>query len=211
MAIVTGNGGSGGGQHVFWVSGNSPGGGYWVSSTTPSGGASQGTGNANVGAYWTNPHANTAAVSSNHRAIEDAGIRAGEIIGYRAWWLDKNGFLHSMYVADHRWEPDKVERANSHAYAWRDDGRRKLALEFHGVGYHAYKSLKEVKESYTCSPHGRVVYGQVAMWGDVMECERGYRSEYAKVHKIIGFAGPTPLMPWRLVSLLKLRRRYGAW
>jgi hypothetical protein len=205
MTNTTGSGGSGSG--AYWIVSNHPSGGYWVTGASTPSGATQGTNSANVGAGAVN----SATVNSTYseRAIEEAGIRAGEIIGYRAWWLDKEGFLHSMYVQDFRWEPGKTYRACCYGWIRANSDYDRLPLQYNGVGYHAYKSLEEVKETYTLAPGGPVVYGQVAMWGDVMECERGYRAEYAKVHKIIGFAYPRLLAPWRFVTLIKLRRRYG--
>jgi hypothetical protein len=44
--------------------------------------------------------------SKPKRAVEDAGIRAGEIIAYRAWSV-LNGKLRSM-AAEFDWEPNGI-------------------------------------------------------------------------------------------------------
>ena len=61
-----------------------------------------------------------------------------------------------------------------------------------------------------------VVIGQVALWGEVVEHEMGYRASYARIHsidcvmpKFLEFA----LSPWSWLSrrsrLQRLREQYG--
>lgn len=186
-------------------------GGYWISNQATSGYTSYGAGASNVGTqgsigFTIGSIGNATAPPS----IEEAGIRAGEIIGYRAWHL-VNGILRSVFV-DFSWNPEGVGQAQYDCYDyWPTKSKNRIPLERHGVGYHAFKSLKEVKDTYNYPKDGNpVVLGQVAMWGDVLEHERGWKSEYAKVHSIIGFGGmPKLFAPWKYVSLARLRRRYG--
>jgi hypothetical protein len=53
-----------------------------------------------------------------------------------------------------------------------------------------------------------LVIGSVAMWGEVIEHQYGWRSEYAGVRSLIKVAGLVPF--WRKYEvLLELRERYG--
>jgi hypothetical protein len=112
--------------------------------------------------------------------IEDAGIRAGEIVAYRCWEL-RDGLLRSMY-ADFTWLPRAIEQAHKVDEHW-------------GTGLHAFKTLERARNEYRWAD----VYGEVALWGDVIEHEHGYRAEFAAVRKIIKV---TPDIP-----ILHLRRR----
>jgi hypothetical protein len=106
-------------------------------------------------------------------SIEDAGIRAGELIGFRAWTLDCDGFLHSMFKEDYVWRPSAIHRS----------GVKRAA---YGEGLHAFKTLQEAKDHYLCYWHSyTVVFGEVALWGEVIEHERGYRAQFAAVRSII--------------------------
>jgi hypothetical protein len=110
----------------------------------------------------------------------ETGIRAGEITGYRAWWLSQ-GTLHSIFMTGFKWEPGVPAEGDVSG----------------GVGVHAHKTLGQlleyviaIKQWYDNRPEGyydltlvdpRLVTGTVAMWGDVVEHEKGYRAEFAKV------------------------------
>lgn len=129
-------------------------------------------------------------------AIEDAGIRAGEIIAYRAWWLQDDGLLHAMFW-NHIWQPGAVERV------------QKVDLTY-GTGLHAFKTLEKTKDEYRSSSYGIIVYGEVALWGEVIEHERGYRAEYASIRKLIAITGFDYVWRlWRKSKLDVVRERYG--
>lgn len=140
--------------------------------------------------------------------IEDAGIRAGEIIGYRAWMVGTDGILRSMYVGDYKWRPGHVEYAPNV-----EDG-------IFGCGLHAYKDLSLATDTYECyGVWDFVAFGTVALWGRVVEHDYGYRAEYAAVDSIIrvyklGWRQPR-LRWWQFWkepppdALEVLRARYG--
>jgi hypothetical protein len=151
-------------------------GGYWQALAQASGGAANQSSAANLGALG----AAAASYARQPDTIEDAGIRAGEIIGYRAWFLN-DGLLHSMY-ASFIWFPGVVERAHEITESW-------------GTGLHAFKTLHEARQQYTYAN----VWGEVALWGDVFEHEKGYRAEFAAVRRIIKVSPDVPI--------LQLRRR----
>lgn len=95
-------------------------------------------------------------------------IIAGEIIGHRAWASYYTGSSASdprprlkSVAADYVWEPNKVAEGKP----------------LDGYGIHAYKSVYHLMEDQ----RGSAVYGTIAMWGDVIEHEHGYRSQYARI------------------------------
>jgi hypothetical protein len=112
--------------------------------------------------------------TSNYRAIPFAGIRAGEIIAPRVWTL-YGDLLHGAFFMGHAWLP--------HIPAQGDP-------RVEGAGIHAFKSLDEAfeyadKASDWIFPSGSIVVGHVALWGDVIEHEHGYRAEYGSVYNIV--------------------------
>lgn len=138
-------------------------------------------------------------------AIEDAGIRAGEIIGYRAWLLKDDGLLHGMFCSDYIWKPNTVEHEPNVNPTW-------------GAGLHAFKTLLNAKKQYGFYAYGgeRVVFGEVALWGEVIEHEGGYRAEYAAIRQlIVVFENTIPVVRtwswqfWKPSALKILRKRYN--
>ena len=116
----------------------------------------------------------TVARTPNYRAIPFAGIRAGEIIAPRVWTLYGN-LLHGAFFMGHAWLPHAPVRGDLHVG---------------GGGIHAFKSFDEAfkyaeKASDWIFPNGNVVVGHVALWGDVIEHEHGYRAEYGSVYDIV--------------------------
>lgn len=75
----------------------------------------------------------------------------------------------------------------------------KAAKEHNGC--YAYKHLRDLLKNHS---GGLGVYGQVHMWGRVIEHQLGYRSEWAK---IISLDGVMP--PAKKAVLTALRERYG--
>ena len=129
---------------------------------------------------------------SSEQAVENAGIRAGEIIAYRAWSV-LNGKLRSM-AAEFDWEPNGIPLWHK----WIVSGETKTmncpavpykspnGVDEEMAGFHAFKSMRDVNYEYTpCDADDAVVYGQVKLWGTVYEHQYGYRAEYAKVHKLM--------------------------
>ncbi len=100
--------------------------------------------------------------------FEDAGIKAGEIVAYRAWRL-RNNKLYSVYESDFCWEPGTVCEGNAES----------------GTGIHAFKSLLLLSEyGVSYSNMDVIVTGTVDLWGDVYEHDRGYRASKAAVRSI---------------------------
>jgi hypothetical protein len=127
-------------------------------------------------------------------ALGEPRIRAGEIIGWRFWKL-RNGLLYSVFIS-YTWHPGVFERSSS-----KHGG-------FKNPGYHAFKDIEQAQRE-TCihaywSPF---VIGSVAMWGEVIEHQHGWRSEYAAVQSITKITGDIPFCKQWL--LLELREKYG--
>ena len=74
-------------------------------------------------------------------------------------------------------------------------------------GYHAFRDKEQVERE--ASAHwSPIVIGSVAMWGEVIEHQHGWRSEYAAVQSIIKIKGDFGF--WSRQRLLhELRERYG--
>lgn len=132
--------------------------------------------------------------------IEDAGIKVGEIIGWRVW-LDNSGRLYSM-VANCCWPFDEPleARANIEPGEWIE--RLKVGQCF-GEGIHAFKT-RELAEAYAAGKTIAVV-GQVVLWGEVIEFEHGYHAEFARVHSLAAYCGKLA----GLARLAELRTLYG--
>lgn len=140
--------------------------------------------------------------------IEDAGIRAGEIIGRRAWLLDPEGLLRSVYMHQALWLPGRIMQGDdpdSHVIDWIG-----LSSDRH-AGIHAFKDdvagFLNVRDYVSAwrhrffpvsrnllgpdpaaerhpYKHCPFVTGKIAMWGKVIEHEHGYRAQYAAIHSL---------------------------
>lgn len=110
------------------------------------------------------------------KPLENAGVKFGEIIGWRMWTLREN-YLGS-YSADYVWAPEEsmtgnpTESNNEGIWAFKDKHR-------------AIKKMLE--ESYRPSKHN--VFGSVKLWGNVIEYEFGYRAQFGKILSIDDISG----------------------
>lgn len=145
----------------------------------------------------------TADISGAEPAIPSAGVRAGEIIGHRLWWvvpfLDRNRELWLRSLAHEQfWAPGEVISGDTHTIV-----KHTPAGPIWG-GVYSYKTSNHLaKESafwvlYSVFP---LVCGTIKMWGDVVEHKEGYRAEYAKVASLRAVLCGA-------VDLAALRRRY---
>ncbi len=99
-------------------------------------------------------------------------IRAGEIIGYRAWLMGSDGSYWSMV--------NPVE--------WTDKRMDGAIGDEHGAhsGVHAWRTLAQ---AFDYAKNYRtlgfpIAIGEVLLWGDVVEHVDGYRAEHAEIGKI---------------------------
>lgn len=132
-----------------------------------------------------------AAFAAEQRARKEAtttsGVRAGEIVAWRAWWWCVGQKLYSV-SAEVEWVPDGIMEG--------DPG-------LNCFGVHAFKTRARLERE--CFPAHRLVYklvtGTVYLWGDIQEHEFGYRAQFAKIRSI-------DYAPSR-IKLWLLRYRYG--
>jgi len=105
--------------------------------------------------------------------LKHEGIRAGEIIAYRAWRAIVPGLLrsgdnrlHSVYMRDYVWHPDEPASGD---------------VRTHGI--YSFRDVVRSQEQYGshASMEGPLLFGKVKIWGEVVEHETGYRPEFAKI------------------------------
>lgn len=140
------------------------------SSGNPNRGASVPIGTLQVytGAGWTIVSFH-GTPESDHPVI-DCGIRAGEVTGKRCWWQIHQR-LFSIYMTECEW------LANIPMTGDVDKG----------FGVHAFKYISDCNDyiAQALFNNGHVgtglVPGTVSMWGEIVEHERGYRAQYAKI------------------------------
>lgn len=140
-------------------------------------------------------------------AIPYAGIRTGELIGHRLWWVVREGDEIVLTSHAHRriWIPGEVVEGDVekivltrsfgfppifggiYAFAERADANNAILSDL--------QYISEIKPGtgglYIFAggwdPYSEqigLVYGTVKMWGEVIEHEKGYRAQYAKIDTI---------------------------
>lgn len=122
--------------------------------------------------------------------IPYAGIRSGEIIGHRAWWVLGDG----LYSVAHRfrWEPgatiegDVNKVVQQYAFIWGGIYAYHDVKDPNYIKYFQY--LKDAIENryiiFDDSHALGLALGTVKLWGEVIEHELGWRAQFAKLHSI---------------------------
>jgi hypothetical protein len=140
-------------------------------------------------------------ISDNELAarLRHEGIRAGEIIAYRAWrvsgpcWFRSgDDRLHSVFVEDYAWHPDKPASGN---------------VRTHGIYSfrHVVRSMSEC--GYTSVGDESLLFGKVKIWGEIVEHKLGYRSQFGKIASLdYGDPGALGQVPRNLPSQSGARR-----
>lgn len=147
-----------------------------AASRRPFGTAHQGSSRAPEKSW--NPFARTS------NPLKDARIRTGEIIGWRAWYAMNTAQglrLRSMAV-DCIWEPGEPISVNSVIDQCGYNDKWERIPPGIGAGVHAFKAVGEAARQYGEGP--RKVYGTVALWGEVIEHQLGYRAEFGRVNSL---------------------------
>jgi hypothetical protein len=105
--------------------------------------------------------------------LKHEGVRAGEIIAYRAWRVINPGWfrngddhLHSVYMRDYVWHPDEPASGD---------------VRTHGIYSFRDAIRSKYEYTYTSLDNGPLLFGKVKIWGEVVEHEAGYRSQFAKI------------------------------
>jgi hypothetical protein len=121
---------------------------------------------------------------------ESPGIEVGEITAWRIWRLGKDGIVYSPII-NVPWWPGEVMRATPHARA--DDG------------IYASKMRPEI----TWPPSGRaswpLVVGRGSLWGTVIEHEKGYRAEHARILAFDGIVSSSAFDAQKALALLSAK------
>jgi hypothetical protein len=155
-------------------------------------------------------------------ALKRDGVIAGEVVGYRCWKIER-GLLRSVYQKD-TWLPGQVLEGRELGdwdqrgiHAWKDKGSKE---------YHDYirSYLNQADD-----PFGRSLYfmggngldereavsrpamvtGTVFLWGDVVEHERGWRAEFARVRSLDWIYPDETMMGREQEALADLRATYA--
>lgn len=80
------------------------------------------------------------------------------------------------------------------------EGKTKSTSEHNGV--YAYKTAKDFLTNHAEALH---VYGRVALWGDIIEHELGYRAQFAKIISLDRYL--TRRAPYK-IPIKELRQKY---
>ena len=92
--------------------------------------------------------------------LKHEGIRAGEIVAYRAWrviaprWFrDGDDRLHSVYMRDYVWHPGEPASGD---------------VRTHGI--YSFRDAVRSREEYRYYAHdGPLLFGMIKIWGEVVE------------------------------------------
>jgi hypothetical protein len=104
--------------------------------------------------------------------LHHEGIRVGEIIAYRAWrvteprwWRAGDDRLHSVLMRDYVWYPDEPASGD---------------VRTHGI-YSCRNVIRSTQDYWYSIGRACLLFGKVKIWGEVVEHEWGYRSQFAKI------------------------------
>jgi hypothetical protein len=137
-------------------------------------------------------------LSANAEELADTlkheGIRAGEIVAYRAWRVIVPGLfrrgdnlLHGAYIRKFVWPPDEPASGD---------------VKTHGI--YSFRNVIRSAEEYDYETYG-MLFGKVKIWGEVVEHERGYRSEFGKIISL-DYGPPELLDKFRKIYRVNLAR-----
>lgn len=139
------------------------------------------------------------SITGSKRAVEDAGIRAGEIVAYRCWRLISNRLI--SLVAPTIWNPGVTIEGGD------------VLTQEKQTGVHAFRERDWCYvEAMNCAIlKSPIVIGTVALWGEVMEHDFGYRAQYGKIVSIDDIAWCADYRPFphkELVAKLETLQGY---
>lgn len=107
--------------------------------------------------------------------IKHEGIRLGAVTGWRIWIVGNDLTLRSVTV-DVWWQPGEVMNGDVSAY-----------------GVYAFKTREQNYTEHLITAGQIVVLGTVAMWGEIVEHEDGYRAEHARITSLVEVGGADSL------------------
>jgi hypothetical protein len=139
-----------------------------------------------------------------------ADMQVCDLFGWRVWRITSLGYLRSL-TADAIWLPGVPMEARTVV-----DDPKGGVLQGSDYGIHVFKerhgAVLEV-DTYAgvTGSGGSYAIGSVLLWGEVVEHERGYRAERAKIKSIddVTWKGKPPWDKETAEVLAFLRARYG--
>jgi len=107
--------------------------------------------------------------------IERGDPQLGEIIAWRCWRVTSTGFLCSVF--------------RSTVWNWKTDSKGNGAQMTGNVdqergGVYAWKTRAQAMRYAPAQP---IVIGQVRLWGEVVEHQRGYRAQFARIDRLCAY------------------------
>lgn len=147
--------------------------------------------------------------------LKREGIVAGEIVGYRCWRVEK-GLLRSVYQTD-QWTPGQVLEGRELGdwdsrgiHAWKSSGSKEyhdyIRSYLNQEGDFVFRTMMRGTD---VEARPAMVTGTVFLWGDVVEHERGYRAEYARVRSLDWLYPDAGMMGREQETLDALRLKYA--
>lgn len=143
-------------------------------------------------------------VATSPPLVLEKAFLVGPLIGYRAWQV-KDGLLVSV---NHGAPVTPGRPAVAECAVARPIGHPEHAAPWAACscGLYAYKSPRRC---LTEQQNAAYVYGQVALWGKVIEHAEGWRAQYAYPLALWVPRSPMPGFPMGESGVLKLAERYG--
>lgn len=140
------------------------------------------------------------SVSANPRLVRalPSPRRYGHVMGWRWWRVDRGG-LHSLWVnCAHAWPTDQALWAGSPLHP---DPRNYWGR----CGVYAWRELPQALRQNLPAGYDLFVLGEVALWGHVIEHERGFRAEYAYPYslRVVAVLPGAPAPRERIADLAK--------
>lgn len=123
-----------------------------------------------VGAVWSDP------IWKDDTPALPQEVKAGEIVGWRAWKVNPDGTYSSMFM-DTVWRTDQVIEGDVKGFA---SGT--------ALGVHAWKTQEQAlayvrKDFQSCSLP--IVIGTIDLWGTVVEHQEGYRASFGQMKEVV--------------------------
>lgn len=148
--------------------------------------------------------------------LKREGIIPGEIIGYRCWRIE-DGLLRSVYQTD-VWAPRAVLEGRELGdwdsrgiHAWKDPASKHYhdyIRSYLNPNDDPFYSMILLGSSKARNDRPAMATGTVFLWGDVVEHERGYRAEFARVRSLDWLYPDADMMGREAIVLADLRRTY---